>query len=116
MDDGLLLAEGEEEIILCPGEKKYLRVRDYIWKYPVLSGLDFSSQNPTVAYVDRYGWIRAVLPGKTVLSVWHENGDNGNITVTVLSDRKLSFGTAGITLSLVLLIFALLSYKKVSLF
>ena len=96
LDDGLLLQGGEEQLILQAGDKVYLRVQNSIWKYPMLRGLEFSSQYPHIAYVDRYGWVHALSPGRTVISVWNEGGDNG--TIEILVERGSKIGIGGILL------------------
>lgn len=93
MDDGLLLQGGEEQLTLQAGDKVYLKVQNYIWKYPVLRNLEFSSQYPHIAYVDRYGWIHAISPGRTVISVWNENGDNGTIEILVEGGNEVGVGS-----------------------
>ena len=88
LDDGLVLQGGEEFIEMQVGEKVYLRVQDSIWKYPVLHNLEFSSKKPWVAYVDTYQWIHSGLPGRTVISVWDDEGANGTIEVIVRGRSK----------------------------
>lgn len=92
LDDGLVLQGGEEKIEMWVGEKIYLRVQHSIWKYPVLHGLEFSSKNPLVAYVDTYGWIHAQKAGRTVISVWNKAGDNGTVEVIVKRRASVSVG------------------------
>lgn len=106
LDDGLLLQGGAEEIVMRSGEKVYLRAQNSIWGYSVLQGLEYSSKHPSVAYVDRYGWIHAMLPGRTVISVWNDEGDNGTITVLVEGNSKMS----GIGWIAILLFLALIGF------
>ncbi len=103
LDDGLVLQGGAEKITMESGEKVYLRAQNSIWGYTVLHGLEYSSRSPSVAYVDRYGWIHAMLPGRTVISVWNERGDNGTIIVLVEGKRKFSW-TGWMVILLLLLI------------
>lgn len=88
LDDGLVLQNGEERIEMRAGEKVYLKVQHSIWKYPVLKNLEYSSLHPLVAYADTYGWIHAQFPGRTVISVWNDAGDNGTIEVIVRGRGK----------------------------
>lgn len=90
IDNGLVLQDGAERIVLQPGEKCYLRAEHSFWKYPVTRGLEYSSKCPSVATVDGRGIIRALLPGRTVISVWNREGDNGTIEVIVQEKRKFS--------------------------
>ena len=90
LESGLVLEDGAERIVMQPGEKKYLKIRDSIWNMPVYKNLEFSSKYPSVATVDARGFVRAMLPGRTVISVWNDVGDNGTIEVFVEGNRKFS--------------------------
>ena len=90
LDSGLVLEDGAERIVMQSGEKKYLKIRDSIWNMPVYKNLEFSSKYPSVAMVDARGFVRAMLPGRTVISVWNDVGDNGTIEVFVEGNRKFS--------------------------
>ena len=90
LESGLVLEDGAERIVMQPGEKKYLKIRDSIWNMPVYKNLEFSSKYPSVAMVDARGFVRAMLPGRTVISVWNDVGDNGTIEVFVEGNRKFS--------------------------
>ena len=100
IDSGLVLQDGAEQIVMQPGDKVFLRAKNFIWNYPVTKGLEYSSKHPSVACVDSRGLIRALLPGRTVISVWNEAGDNGTIEVIVEEKRKLS-GPGWVILGLV---------------
>ncbi len=116
INSGLDLCGGVEEVELVSGERLFLSARHSIFKYPILKGLSYSSQHPSVAYVDRYGWIHALFPGKTVISVWNETGDNGTITVIVKNGRKLPSIGWGVSVGLSILIFGFVIAKKVRCF
>ena len=89
VNSGLELCGGAEEITMKVGEKRFLSARHSVWKYPVLKGLRYASDHPSVAYADRHGWIHASLPGKAVISVWNNSGDNGTLFVTVSGSKKV---------------------------
>lgn len=83
LDDGLILQDGNKRIEMKVGQRTYLKVQHSVWKYPMLKNLEFSSKNPLVAYADTYGWIHAQAVGRTVISVWNDQGANGTIEVIV---------------------------------
>ena len=115
LDEGLLLADGKERIVMDPGDKVYLKIQDAIWKYPVFRGLEFGSKRPQVAYVDRYGWIHALTPGRTMISVWNAKGDNGTVEIVVRGKGKLAVGTTLGLICFVLAVFAVAGSKNISL-
>ncbi len=90
LDDGLILQDGSERIEMKVGQRVYLKVQHSIWKYPMLKNLEFSSKNPLVAYADTYGWIHAQAVGRTVISVWNDQGANGTIEVIVRGKEMVS--------------------------
>lgn len=90
IDSGLVLQDGAEQIVMQPGDKVFLRTKNFIWNYPVTKDLEYSSKHPSIACVDSRGLIRALLPGRTVISVWNKAGDNGTIEVIVEEKRKFS--------------------------
>ncbi len=89
LNDGLVLQGGQERIEMKAGQKIYLKVQHSIWKYPMLKNLEFSSKNPLVAYVDTYGWVHAQAAGRTVISVWNDQGANATIEIIVRGKETL---------------------------
>ena len=90
VDNGLILQDGAEQIEMSPGDKIYLRARHSFWNLPITKDLEYSSKYPAVASVDARGMVRAMLPGRTVISVWNDAGDNGTIVIIVRESRKFS--------------------------
>ena len=92
INSGLDLQGGIEQLVMQPGEKLYLKATHSVWRFPVVKGLEYSSKYPQIACVDQHGLVRALLPGRTVISVWNAAGDNGTIEIIVTENRKLSLG------------------------
>ena len=90
IDEGLVLQNGQTSISMESGQKLYLHTKDDFWRTPRYKKMSYASQNPSIAWVDRYGYIHAQLPGKTVIYARDRTGSAGNIIVEVHSKRKVS--------------------------
>ena len=117
LDDGLVLQGGQEQIEMHIGERTYLRIQHSVWKYPVLKNLEFSSKKPWVASIDNYGWVNAQSTGRTVISVWNDEGENGTIEVIVRArQRAPTWVICCLVILLISSLFVYFFHKKISLF
>ena len=86
---GLIISDGEEQIILKKGERKWLYVRDGFTKLPVLKGICYYSDNTYVATVGLHsGILRANAIGKATITVSNNKGDCGVLHVKVVGAKK----------------------------
>ena len=86
---GLTVLQGQKELVLKKGERKWLYVKDGFTKMPVLKGLCYYSDNTVVATVGLHsGVLRANGLGTAILTVSNNKGDCGVLTVRVVQGKK----------------------------
>ncbi len=108
---GLIILQGQKEVVLKKGERKWLYVKDGFTKMPVLKGLCYYSDNTVVATVGLHsGILRANSMGTATLTVSNNKGDCGVITLRVTQGKKANPFWLLFLLSLILLL--LLPIKK----
>ena len=115
-DEGLVLQNGADEIVLRPGQIARLSVRDSFWRLPRFQNLRFANEKPSVAWVDERGRVHAALPGQTAIYVSDGAGRTGTVLVKVSGGTKLSRASLIVLAVLFLAVFMVFACLNVRFF
>lgn len=71
-------------------------IKSFISPSNANQAVTYSSNNPSVASVNTYGYVRGIAPGKATITVTTANGKTANIKITVVPKMTLNPSSAGI--------------------